>query len=58
MKLLLSRRIFGKPLNIKFHENQCNGSRVFPYGRTDMTKLIVAFRYFAKAPKNEKQEDN
>jgi len=23
------------------------------YGRTDMTKLIVAFRYFANAPKND-----
>ena len=25
-------------------------------GRTDMTELIVAFRYFAKAPKNTKPE--
>jgi hypothetical protein len=24
-------------------------------GRTDMTKLIVAFRYFANAPKNNKR---
>jgi hypothetical protein len=33
-----------------------SGSRVFPCGqtdrRTDMTKLIVAFRNFANAPKN------
>ena len=44
--------------NIKFHESPCSGSRV-PCGRTDgrtdrwtdMTKLI-AFRNFAKAPKN------
>jgi len=42
---------------IKFHENPSNSSRVFPCGQTDMTKLIVAFRYFANAPKNEKQED-
>ena len=32
------------------------GSRVVPCGRTDeqtdMTKVIVAFRNFAKAPKN------
>jgi hypothetical protein len=27
------------------------GSRVVPYGRTDMIKLIVAFRNFADAPK-------
>ena len=37
--------------NIKFHENPSNGSRAVPCGRTDM-KLIVAFRTFAKAPKN------
>ena len=29
-----------------------SGSRGDPYGRTDMTKLIVAFRKFANAPKN------
>ena len=28
------------------------GDRVVPCGRTDMTKLIVAFRNFANAPKN------
>ena len=26
------------------------------YGRTDMKKLIAAFRNFAKAPKNESNE--
>ena len=57
MKLLLSRRIFEKPLNIKFHENPSNESRVLPRGRTYVTKLIVAFRNFANAPKNGKQED-
>jgi len=40
--------------NIKFHENLSKGSRLVPCartdGRTDMTKLIVAFRGFAKAP--------
>jgi hypothetical protein len=38
--------------NIEFHENALSGSRVVPCGRTDLTKLIVAFRNFAKAPKN------
>ena len=41
---------------MKFHENPFDGSRVVPCGRmdgrTDITKLIVAFRNFAKAPKN------
>jgi hypothetical protein len=59
---------FWKILNVKFHENQSSGSRVFPCGRadrrteerterqadrqTDMTKLIVAFRNFANVPEN------
>jgi len=30
--------------NITFHENLSSGGRVFPCVRTDMTKLIVAFR--------------
>jgi hypothetical protein len=30
---------------------QSSGSRVVPFGRTDMTKLIVTFRNFANAPK-------
>jgi hypothetical protein len=34
---------------VKFHENSSSGSRV-ACGRTDVTKLIVAFRNFAKAP--------
>jgi len=42
--------------NIKFHENPSSGSRVVACGRTDrqtdMTKLIVAYRNFANAPKN------
>jgi len=41
---------------IKFHINPSSGSRVVPCGekdgRTDMTKLIVAFRNSANAPKN------
>jgi hypothetical protein len=47
-----SRRIFEKYSNIKFHENPYSGSRVVQCGQTDMTKLIVAFRNFSKAPKN------
>ena len=58
MKLEFSRQIFEKYSNIKFHENPSGGIRAVPCGRTDgqkdrrtdMTKLIVAFRNFAKAP--------
>ena len=57
MKLEFSRHIFENMFNVKFHENLSSGSRVFPFGRTerrtDKTNLIVAFRNFAKAPKNE-----
>jgi hypothetical protein len=46
-----------RKIHIKFHENSSSGSRVVPYGRTDgrtdMTKLIVAFRSFANAPNDE-----
>ena len=40
---------FRKILNIKFHENTFNGSRVVTYGQTDMTKVTVAFRNFVQA---------
>ena len=46
-------QIFVKYSNIKFYENPSRGSRVNPWGRTDVTKLIVAFRNFANAPKKE-----
>jgi len=53
MKLEFSHRFFfEKYSNIKFHENLSSVSRVVPCGRTDMTKLIVAFRYFVNAPNN------
>ena len=56
MKLAFSRQIFENSSNIKFHQNSPSGSRVVTcgqtYGRTDMTKLIVAFPNFASAPKN------
>jgi hypothetical protein len=48
-----SRQIFQKKVsNIKFHQNPSSGSRVVPRGQTNKTKLIVAFRNFANAPKN------
>ena len=39
--------------NTKFHENPSSGSRVVPWRRTDMTKLIVPSRNFANGPKND-----
>jgi hypothetical protein len=61
MKLEFSGQIFEESTNIKFHQNQCSGSRVIPYGRTrrqtdrrtDKTKLIVPFCNFAKALESE-----
>ena len=42
---------FSKNTHIKFHESLSSGSRVVPCGRSDMMKLIVAFRNVANAPK-------
>ena len=56
MKLEFSRQIFEKYSNIKFHENPFIGSRVVPCGRTDITKLIVAFRNFTNAPKKRSEK--
>jgi hypothetical protein len=53
-------RDFRKCSNTKFHEIPSTGNPVDPCGRvekqtkTDMTKLIVAFRNFANAPENYK----
>ena len=52
MKLEVPRQIFVKSRNIKFNQNPSSGNRVVPCGRTDMTKLIVAFHSFANAPRN------
>jgi len=52
-----SRQIFEKYSNIKFHENPSSRNRAVPCGwmdgRTDITKLIIAFRNFAKTPKEK-----
>jgi len=57
MKLEFSRQILEIYSNIKFHENPFSRSRFVPCGRTDrqtdMTKLIVAFAKYMKAPKSE-----
>jgi len=50
MKLENLRQIFEKDSPIKFHENPSSGSRVVPWGRTDIQtwqKIIVSFRNFA-----------
>ena len=57
MKLEISGQIFEKYSNTKLHENVFRGGRVVPCGRTDMTKLIVAFCNFSKAPKNGLKSD-
>jgi hypothetical protein len=53
IKLLFSRQIFEKYTSIRFHENPSIGGRFTPRGpadgQTDTTKLIVTFRYSAKA---------
>ena len=55
MKIVFSTD-FRKNLNIKFYQNPSIGSRVIPCGETDITKLIVAFRNFAIAPKKKIQD--
>jgi len=52
MKPDFSRQTFEKFSNIRLHENPSSGSRVDPCGRTDMTKLTVAFRNSVKGLKN------
>jgi len=59
MQLEFSRQLNEKYSNIKFHENPLIGSRIVPCGwtggQTDITKLIVAFRNIASAPKKKKK---
>jgi len=54
MKIEFSRQILEKYSNTKFHENPSSGNQVVPCGQTEVTKLIMAFRNFANAPKNER----
>ena len=51
MKHIFSRKNFETYLNIKYYENLSSGSRVPPCGRTDITRLKVAFHNYANAPK-------
>ena len=61
MKLEFSRQIFEKYSHVQCHENTSSGSRVVPCRRVKrqagrqigLTKLRVAFRNFAKAPKKQ-----
>jgi len=50
------RQILETYPNAKFHENPFSGNQVVPCGQTDgrteMSKLIVAFRSVANAPIN------
>ena len=57
-KILIFSTDFRKVTNSTFHQNPSIGSRVVACGQTDVTKLIVAFRNFAKPPKkvNYKQQ--
>ena len=48
-KTEISAKAFGRNTNIKFIEYSPYGSKDVPFGRTDMTKLIVAFRIFQHA---------
>ena len=54
MKLISLDRFPKMFSNTKFYESPSNGGRVVPSirtdGRTDLTKLTVAFRNFANAP--------
>ena len=59
MKLEFSPQIFDKSSTFKLNKNPTSGSRVAPCGRTDrqtdrtdMTKLIIAFRNFANRSRN------
>jgi len=53
MNLEFYQEIFEKYQNIKFHDHPSSGSRAVPEGQTDITKLILALRNYANAPKNE-----
>jgi len=56
MKHDVSRQIFKKYSNIKFHENTPSWSRIVPCGRmdggTDMTRLTIGCRNSENVPEN------
>jgi len=53
MTLEFSRQSFEQYSYIKFHENPSVATEMFQANRrSDMTKLMVAFRNFANSPKN------
>ena len=56
MKLDSSGQVFKKYSNIRFHKSPSIGNQAVPCGQTDgrtnMKKLIVAFRKFAIASKD------
>jgi len=60
MNLEFSRQIFEKYSKTSSVKNSSIRNRVVPSrwtdGRTDMTKLIVALRHLANAPKNDGSE--
>jgi hypothetical protein len=58
MNIEFSQQAFVKYSNVRFHENPSSGYRVVPWRRTDMTKLIVAFRNFANAHKIDDDGDD
>jgi hypothetical protein len=62
MNLESSRQIFEKYSYIKFSGNLFSGRQVVSFGqpdrRTDMPKLMVAFRKFGKVPKKTKHKEN
>jgi len=54
LKLLFFHQVFEKYAKTKFHENPSVGDELLHAdGQSGMTNLIVAFRNFAKAPKNK-----
>jgi hypothetical protein len=53
MEVQFSREIFETFSDVKFRENVSSGSRVVPWGKTDMKKLVVPFSNFANTPQNK-----
>jgi hypothetical protein len=56
MKLEFFKQIFEEYSSIELCENPSSGGRVVSLGHLDLTKLIVAFGHFTKAPKTESKQ--